>query len=195
MIVFDENNFLLDYPDYSGKIFDSTWTYTLSGTEDKKIGLKNKSGDFVGLGMPFAFSAVSSSSLERIDFNLLENEPLAWIENISSPTPGQSNFCLLNNCLPNELPEAKIIINKDSFVIPTQEMIYFDGSGSTDSDGEIISYSWTVNGTLVSTSSSFYYTFISVNSFLIELTVVDNVGGVGKLILQLLLLETIKKKK
>lgn len=180
VIVFDENNFLLDYPDYSGKIFDSTWTYTLSGTEDKKIGLKNKSGDFVGLGMPFAFSAVSSSSLERVDFNLLENEPLAWIENISSPTPGQSNFCLLNNCLPNELPEAKIIINKDSFVIPTQEMIYFDGSGSTDSDGEIISYSWTVNGTLVSTSSSFYYTFISVNSFLIELTVVDNVGGVGK---------------
>lgn len=179
VIVFDETNFLSDHPDYTGKLYDSTWSATLSSAEDKKIGLKDNEGNFVEAGMPFVFTAVSSSSLERINFDLPINDPSVWVENISNPTPGQTNFCLANNCLPNEIPEAKIIIDKESFVIPTQEMIYFDGGESTDSDGQIESYSWTVNGAEVSASSSFYYTFVSVNSFLVTLAVTDDLGGMS----------------
>jgi hypothetical protein len=58
-------------------------------------------------------------------------------------------------------------------------MIYFDGSESSDPDGNIVSYDWTVNGTPVSVSSSFYYTFISVNSFAVVLVVTDDLGGIA----------------
>ncbi len=179
VVAYDPDNFLSDYPSYVGKLYDSTWTYTLSGEVGKEIGLKDNKDNFIWSGMPFTFSTVVSSSLERIDFEGPVEDSSAWVENISSPTPGQRNYCLDNNCLPNQLPEAKIKINKDSFILPTQEMIYFDGSESSDPDGNIVSYDWTVNGTSVSVSSSFYYTFISVNSFVVALAVTDDLGGVG----------------
>jgi hypothetical protein len=39
--------FYLDYPSYVGKLYDSTWTYTLSGEVGKEIGLKDNEDNFI----------------------------------------------------------------------------------------------------------------------------------------------------
>jgi len=60
------------------------------------------------------------------------------------------------------------------------EWIRFDGSGSTDSDGTIATYSWNFGDgtTPVTTSNSYYYyRFTSAGTYLVTLTVTDNDGG------------------
>ena len=54
----------------------------------------------------------------------------------------------------------------------------FDGSGSTDSDGSIASYSWDINGTSYSGSSA-THTFPGNGSYTATLTVTDNEGATG----------------
>ena len=51
----------------------------------------------------------------------------------------------------------------------------FDGSGSTDSDGSISSYSWSFGGTGVTASN----TFASAGTYNVTLTVTDNNGATG----------------
>ncbi len=54
----------------------------------------------------------------------------------------------------------------------------FDGSGSSDPDGSIASYSWTIaSGAVVNTSASFSRSFPSPRTFTLTLTVTDNNGA------------------
>ncbi|MFN8648062.1 MAG: S8 family serine peptidase [Gemmatimonadales bacterium] len=54
----------------------------------------------------------------------------------------------------------------------------FNGTGSSDPDGTIASYNWTISsGTSVSTASSFSRTFPSARTFTLTLTVTDNQGA------------------
>lgn len=54
----------------------------------------------------------------------------------------------------------------------------FDGTGSSDPDGTIASYSWVLpSGTVASTASSFTRTFPSARTFNLTLTVTDNGGA------------------
>ncbi len=54
----------------------------------------------------------------------------------------------------------------------------FDGTGSSDPDGTIASYSWSISsGLVVSTASSFNKTFPSARTFALTLTVTDNQGA------------------
>ena len=53
----------------------------------------------------------------------------------------------------------------------------FDGSGSSDSDGTIASYSWSIGGTGISASK----TYASAGSYSITLTVTDNNGATGSI--------------
>lgn len=54
----------------------------------------------------------------------------------------------------------------------------FNGTGSSDPDGSIASYNWTISsGTSVSTASSFSRTFPSARTFTLTLTVTDNQGA------------------
>ena len=54
----------------------------------------------------------------------------------------------------------------------------FNGTGSSDPDGSVASYNWTISsGTSVSTASSFSRTFPSARTFTLTLTVTDNQGA------------------
>jgi PKD repeat protein len=77
---------------------------------------------------------------------------------------------------PNGLPKA------DFFFSPTApragDDVYFDGSGSSDSDGEIVSYSWTFGDgdTEVSSSPTARHSYDLAGTYTVVLTVTDDRG-------------------
>jgi len=79
-------NFIVDYPEFAGKVFDSSWSSLKEGGEE--IGLVNSSGDFVEL---FTYISSSDFSLERADPYLMDYTEENWQEHESSNTVGQEN--------------------------------------------------------------------------------------------------------
>jgi chitodextrinase len=57
----------------------------------------------------------------------------------------------------------------------------FNGTGSTDSDGTITGYKWTVGTTTAATTSTFTKQFPGAKTFNLTLTVTDNGGATGTL--------------
>jgi PKD repeat protein len=60
------------------------------------------------------------------------------------------------------------------------EWVRFDGAGSTDSDGSIVSYQWSYgdgHGTSPSVNSYSYYAFTSAGTYVVSLTVTDDDGA------------------
>jgi len=58
--------------------------------------------------------------------------------------------------------------------------ITLDGSGSSDGDGNIVSYNWYLNGEeLIGTQQSLTYQFAALGDYLITLVVTDNEGAIG----------------
>jgi len=59
----------------------------------------------------------------------------------------------------------------------TNEKICFDGTDSTDADGEIVKYSWDFGDDKTKTGSSPEHTYISDGTYIVTLTVTDDDGG------------------
>lgn len=57
----------------------------------------------------------------------------------------------------------------------------FNGSGSTDADGEIVDYAWTVGDDQIGSDESVPHTFGAAGSYDVTLTVTDNDGATGTL--------------
>lgn len=89
VIVQDADKFILDYPGFSGSIFDSFWV-TLSESGEN-IGLKDSSGNFIE---QFSYVSSSKHSLERRDPFLADYSSANWQENLTGNTVGaiNSNF-------------------------------------------------------------------------------------------------------
>lgn len=82
----NDTNFLVDYPGFSGSIFDSSWgSLNESGEE---IGLKDSAGEIVEI---FTYIAAPNYSLERIDPLLNVYDAGNWIEHATSNTVGFVN--------------------------------------------------------------------------------------------------------
>lgn len=81
----------------------------------------------------------------------------------------------VRSTLPNQLPTARIAPLTGASVGQT---VSFDGSASSDPDGQISSYSWSISGvpgTLSGARPSF--TFTAAGTYTVSLTVTDNSGG------------------
>ncbi len=75
----------------------------------------------------------------------------------------------------NTAPVAAVSANATSVLVG--EDITFSGTGSTDSDGSISSYSWDFGDTYSSTSSGPTHAYTSAGSYTVTLTVTDNDGA------------------
>jgi chitodextrinase len=75
---------------------------------------------------------------------------------------------------PNEGPTARIDVSPAEPV--AGEAITFDGTGSSDPDGTIASYEWTLDGEVVSTEPSDTFT-LDAGEYTAELTVTDDEGA------------------
>ena len=86
VIVQDANQFILDYPFFSGSIFDSSWTSLNESGEE--IGSKDADGNFVE---KFTYISASNFSLQRRDVNLANYASSNWTEHASGNTVGAVN--------------------------------------------------------------------------------------------------------
>lgn len=91
-----------------------------------------------------------------------------WL--INSPTTSIGNASLCGNAAPVANAGADQTITEGTAVT-------LNDSASSDSDGSIVSYKWSENGTTLSTSSSFTKSDFSVGIHTITLTVTDNNGA------------------
>jgi len=76
---------------------------------------------------------------------------------------------------PNVPPTARILLWPSSGIYPLR--VDFDGTASTDSDGRIVTYAWTLGDGNTDTNAKFSHTYQSKGSYAIYLTVTDDRGG------------------
>lgn len=82
-------NFVADYPQYTGKLFDSSWT-TLN-ENGELIGLRDASGTLVE---SFTYVAAPDASLERIDLTQDVYSSANWAVRASGASPGAAYVAL-----------------------------------------------------------------------------------------------------
>ena len=75
----------------------------------------------------------------------------------------------------NQLPTASFTVNPASGVAPLE--VYFNASGSYDSDGNIVSYAWDFKDGSTGNGETINHTFSSTGSYSVKLTVIDNEGA------------------
>ncbi len=85
VIAQDDVNFLLDYPNFLGSVFDSSFTLNEGGEE---IGLIDAGGNFLE---KFTYIPATHFSLQRKDPNLADYTSANWAEHASSNTVGSLN--------------------------------------------------------------------------------------------------------
>jgi len=85
-IVQDANQFILDYPNFIGSIFDSSFTLNESGEE---IGLKDADGNFIE---NFTYISAPRFSLQRRDANLNDYTSSNWAEHANGNSVGALNI-------------------------------------------------------------------------------------------------------
>lgn len=76
-------NFIIDYPNYDGTLFDSSWS-TLN-EDGEPIALKDATGAVVEM---FTYLPTTDHSIERINITKDDYTIANWIENQNGPTPG-----------------------------------------------------------------------------------------------------------
>jgi len=74
----------------------------------------------------------------------------------------------------NQVPVAIVTANPTNGQAPLT--VNFDGTASYDPDGTIISYEWEIDDTIVTDTDAFPYTFTEVGTYIITLTVTDNLS-------------------
>jgi DNA/RNA endonuclease YhcR with UshA esterase domain len=104
----DSGQFLLDYPGFSGSIFDSSWSSLSESGEE--IGLKDNGGNFVE---QFTYIAAPNYSLERANPFLADYSALNWQENAFGNTLGliNSNFFSFTSTTPTSTPASSSTIS------------------------------------------------------------------------------------
>ena len=82
----------------------------------------------------------------------------------------------------NVLPSARILADPVDGMAPVT--ITFDASESADSDGEIVSYDWEVADNPAASGAMLEHTFDEPGVYPVQLTVTDDLGGVGEVVFE-----------
>ena len=90
--------------------------------------------------------------------------------NVSSETSTDSVEVLVNVA-----PSAAFTVDPPRPTV--NRAVTLDGSGSSDADGQVVDYEWTVDGDVVASEEAFSYTFTEAGDHEVALTVTDEAGG------------------
>jgi len=119
-----------------------------------------------GQSYTYEVSAVDTSGLEGE-----KSEPAVGTPTASSPPspppilpPQPSN----KSPIADAGPDQSVFVNR---------IVYFDGSGSRDPDGSIVSYSWTFGDGDSASGVTISHVYTSAGTYTVTLTVTDNAGA------------------
>lgn len=180
-VIIAENyaNFLVDYPEFTGKLFDSSWG-GINEDGSKKIGLKTQDGVTIEF---FNYPSAPNFSLERKDVSINAIDLDNWKEHPDGNTVGKKNFWAVQKDsgdggedLPAEnSPPTAFIESINTTTLGTA--IVFDGSGSRDPDEDVLMYTWKTDEAVIGDSVQVTYMFSTTGTFSIFLTVADTSGA------------------
>lgn len=137
---------------------------------DSGISLNNSGGETVNLYQP------NGNLLDTITYS--ESVPEGQSYNLSSDswqwsveiTPGEENQIILEN----HDPKALAGNNQE---VEVGEEIIFDASSSSDSDGDMLSYTWNFGNGQRALGSKVKYSYTKAGTYTVELKVSDGRGG------------------
>lgn len=116
----------------------------------------------------------ASESFYKDDLEVGEHTISLLVEDDNGAKSSDNINVLINKV--NEFPIANAGVD---VTISEGESVTFDGSLSKDVDGEIVSYNWTLDGTLISTLASFTKNDFEVGVHTLTLEVTDNEGAIS----------------
>ena len=101
---------------------------------------------------------------------------IADSDNIIEEIDEANNEIILayRSVFPNLAPEADSGVDQEAIVT---EEVYFDASGSSDSDGEIVSYAWSFGDGFYSSGIKVFHRYTTEGEYVVTLTVTDDGGA------------------
>jgi O-glycosyl hydrolase/PKD repeat protein len=131
----------------------------------------------------FAASGLPTGLLINTETGLITGTPAvgthgtATIELTASNAFGTGNLTLTLTIdqRTNAVPVAAFTVSPASGVVPLA--VQFDASGSSDADGEIVSYVWEFGGGAVGSGVQASHTYTAAGEYSVRLTVTDNDGA------------------
>ena len=149
-------------------------TFTADGTHDVD-------DDDKQLSFRWAFGD-GSFSTDRITQHSYDNAGRYKVNLTVTDDNGELNWTTFEIFIHSDFPVAYFEVPE----IYVNETVLFDGSNSTDSDGEIVSFVWElrgsgINGSLIFKGDNFRYVFPEEGDYILNLTVRDNIGDEGSI--------------
>jgi len=172
IIAQNAEKFKVDYPIFSGTLFDSSWgTLNESG---ELISLKYANGIIIE---SFTYISAPNFSLERIDATTNDYSDANWKEHPSGNTVGRENYwTTIPASEPANIPPTAIATaSATTAVVGTA--ISFDASQSSDTDGTITGYSWQFGDGSSGNGIITTHTFATAGTYPVLLTITDNDGS------------------
>ncbi|HRH23667.1 MAG TPA: lamin tail domain-containing protein [Candidatus Magasanikbacteria bacterium] len=173
IIAQNDKVFLGDHPETTSTVFDSVWT-TLNKTGEE-IGIKKGGGtdDFIE---KFVYAGVNNNSLERIGSTGDPGSALEWKEHPSASTPGIQNYWWVEQGEEgenNHIPQAQVSAPTTTVI---NEIVVFDASASSDQEGFVERYVWTIEN-IEYEGVNVEYIFTTTGTKQVLLTVYDTEGA------------------
>jgi hypothetical protein len=140
----------------------------LSGSTSTTINLANFPHD----GTAQVWQLTSANAINRLsDLNVLGGS-------FNASLPAQSiTLFVLPSATGNQSPMVAMTALPTSGVAPMN--VAFDGSGSVDADGNIVSYAWNFGDGTLGSGISTSHTYTTPGNYTARLTVTDNLGASG----------------
>ena len=139
VIAQDSDIFLLDYPNFLGSVFDSSWSSLSENGEE--IGLKDEVGNFVE---DFIYTSTNKFSLERKNPFLNDYTLANWQENLNGNTVGaqNSNYAINNPVVVTNTSADIVTSTSDATTTPTSTEQLPDNQTITNTTSLV--FDWTV---------------------------------------------------
>lgn len=191
LIVQDDVKFLQRYPQVTTTIFDSSWGNLSEDGEEIGIKFGSSENDFME---KFVYIPAPDFSLERKDAHLDDYSENNWMEHLSGNTVGMKNSSTIEEELPPEDEETEeepredndeeiieeetqapvAIFSISSSSIYVGNVVSFDATSSTDSDGSIVKYLWNFGDGTIGDGLHIDHIYNTTGTFQVELSVEDN---------------------
>ncbi|MBT6294792.1 MAG: PKD domain-containing protein [Candidatus Magasanikbacteria bacterium] len=183
IITQDSDIFLTNFPNIAVQVFDSSWQNLNESGEE--IGLIDAEGALIET---FTYIAAPDFSLQRKDAHLDVYDATNWGEHVDGNSMGVVNVFVQDVDEGGEEPEGNpqeeiedmvpyILVSSSTVFV--DEQLLFDGSTSTSTGSNIVSYIWDMGDGAVLQGVTTTHAYTTSGEFIPELTITDTLGNLA----------------